>query len=584
MDINDLKTHIFYYSREKLYNSMLKSCKEGKNKFSSDVTIHFYHGLSLSLNNRYQEGIRELESLRLESEIQLAVVVALMYSHKLMGTRDKDIYKKLDDQMREFRKKAESIDLYNTSYALFTFRKYEKAYDYIEKALALEENADILGLKGWIMLYLIQNNLREFTQTSTVFEMALQHNLRCLDSAIGLVNAYLLENNTEEAVNAINKVVVRFPSMILPLIQKMKVQFTLQDYEQALETINRIYLMENLNLEALRIQILILLCRDSNYDEASACISKFIVEMEKHEPRNSLFFLECGKLFSRICSRNKSILLQTYKMVEKAVQVLPNNYDYINELAYQNLLQGRTKEALKYYKSATKINETSIHALIGVTLCELTENGISDTIRQQIEFLLELQEKEVPAMLYYMEAKLNENPDKLIDLLKKTCDVHLKLIKNRFYNEEYLKILDPDFLLDVVKETLRYVPQSSDVINRKSVQKNYPLLDVASNILKIITKACPGLKEALFLLAKVQYLKHDHVGATETLNHILNSIDGSSSDAYMLMAQIQIGTEMFDRAAQNLEVALSHNFKVRNKICRNLIILVIKLFAIQLAS
>lgn len=563
MDITDIKAQIFYYSREKLYNSMLKTCKDAKNKFSSDITIHFYHGLSLSLNNRFQEGIRELEALRLENEIRLAVVIALMYSNKLMGNRDKEMYLKLDGQMREFRKNAESIDFYNTAYTLFVFKKYEKAFDYIEKAVASEpNNAEFLSLKGWIMIYLTQNNIKEYDRISETFELALQHNFRVLDAALGVVNAYLLENNSSEAVNAINKIVVRFPAIVLPLVNKMKVQFTLQDFDQTLETVNRISLMNETSLEAIKINILILLCRDSNYEEAAILLNKFITDIDKIEPRNAIYFLECGQLFSRLCSRNKLILSSSFKMVEKAVQILPNSSEFITELAYQNLLQGKTKEALKYYKSASKINESSVRALIGVTLCELTENGKTDVIRQQIEFLLELQEKEIPPMLYFMEAKLAENSEQVIDFLKKTCDLQMKYLKNIFYSEEYLRILDPDFMLDVVKEFLQYAPQSTDIMTRKSVQKHSPVLDMASNTLKILTKACPGLKEALFILAKVQYLKNDYANATETLNHILQNVDSTSSDAYVLLAQIQMGSGMYDRAAQNLEVALSHNFKV----------------------
>lgn len=597
MDLNELKAKIFFYSREKLYQSMLTVCKEGINRFSSDVTFNFYQTLALALNGRYQDSLRDLEALSLENDIKLSVVIAKLYINKNMGTTDKKVFAKLDEEMREYRSNTESSDFYNTAYTLSAFNKYRKALDYIEKALSQgSTNSDYLSLKGWILLYLQQNeNIPSETKisfdvsrkkidvssinadvssintdvsriksgvTSKSFEEALQSNARNLDAALGLGFAYLLENNIDDAINATNKTVVRFPGSNLPLLQKMKLQLALKDFEQASETVNRVIDIKDSNLIALKINILILLCRNSNYEEASACITKLVQQMEKYESRNDKLFLELGQLFSRLCSRNLLVLVETYKMVEKALQISPNNPDYLTELAYQNILQNRVKEALKLYKSATKINESSVQALMGLTLCELIENNKSDMAKQQVDFLLELAEDNHPPLLQYMQAKCSNNIDEILKLLNSACVNHLKSLKQFIYGDEYLRLLDPEFLLNVVKELLQYSPQSADVMGKKSLHKPSVILEMALSTLKIITNACPGLKEALLLLAKVEYLRGDLSNATEVLNRILNDIDVTYSEAHILMAQVQIGGEMHERASQSLEAALSHNFKV----------------------
>ena len=51
--------------------------------------------------------------------------------------------------------------------------------------------------------------------------------------------------------------------------------------------------------------------------------------------------------------------------MERCVQQDQNNSEYINELGFQLLLQGKTKDALNCYRNAMKIDETSVHALTG---------------------------------------------------------------------------------------------------------------------------------------------------------------------------------------------------------------------------
>lgn len=52
-------------------------------------------------------------------------------------------------------------------------------------------------------------------------------------------------------------------------------------------------------------------------------------------------------------------------MASKAAKVDTGSAEYLTEVGYQCLLQGRNKEATKYYKNATKLDESSVAALTG---------------------------------------------------------------------------------------------------------------------------------------------------------------------------------------------------------------------------
>lgn len=65
------------------------------------------------------------------------------------------------------------------------------------------------------------------------------------------------------------------------------------------------------------------------------------------------------------CGRNNLVLEETFMMASKAAKVDSSSAEYLTEVGYQCLLQGRNKEATRYYKNATKLDESSVAALTG---------------------------------------------------------------------------------------------------------------------------------------------------------------------------------------------------------------------------
>lgn len=58
-------------------------------------------------------------------------------------------------------------------------------------------------------------------------------------------------------------------------------------------------------------------------------------------------------------------------MVDRAFSVASGDSDLATELGYQMVLQGRIKEAMKWYKTAMTLDETSVSALTGIVLQHL---------------------------------------------------------------------------------------------------------------------------------------------------------------------------------------------------------------------
>jgi tetratricopeptide repeat protein 21B len=76
----------------------------------------------------------------------------------------------------------------------------------------------------------------------------------------------------------------------------------------------------------------------------------------------------------------------------------------MTELGSQCLLQGRIKEAMRLYHSATRVDDSSVSALSGLTLCQLNESGLNDQVCQQVEFLQEVERSQPTPHLLLMSA------------------------------------------------------------------------------------------------------------------------------------------------------------------------------------
>ena len=63
--------------------------------------------------------------------------------------------------------------------------------------------------------------------------------------------------------------------------------------------------------------------------------------------------------------RNQLVLQQTYYMAERAVGLDNTSADYLTELGYQLVMMNKVREAMKCYRNAMKMDETSVKALTG---------------------------------------------------------------------------------------------------------------------------------------------------------------------------------------------------------------------------
>uniref|UniRef100_A0ABI7YG35 Tetratricopeptide repeat domain 21B n=1 Tax=Felis catus TaxID=9685 RepID=A0ABI7YG35_FELCA len=547
MDSQGLKTLINYYCQEKYFHHVLLTASEGVKRYGSDPVFRFYHAYGTLMEGRTQEALREFEAIKNKQDVSLCSLIALIYAHKMSPNPDKEAILESDARVKEQRKGAGPKALYHAGLFLWHIGRHDKAREYIDRMIKMSNGSkEGQVLRAWLD---ITRGKEPYTKKALrYFEEGLQDG-NDIFALLGKAQCLEMRQNYSGALDTVNQIIVNFPSFLPAFVKKMKLQLALQDWDQTVETAQRLMLQDNQNVEALRILALYYLCREGDIEKAATKLENLENALDATEPQNAQLFYKITVAFSRTCGRSQLILRKIQTLLQRALALNPEQSEFATELGYQMILQGDMKEALKWYNTAMKLDETSVPALIGVIRCQLIEGQLQDA-DQQLEFLSEIQQSiGKSAELIYLHAilamKKNKRQEEVINMLNDVLDTHFSHLEDLPLGIQYFENLNPDFLLEIITEYLNFCPMQPASLG----QPLSPLLRRCTSILETIVRTVPGLLQAVFLIAKVKYLSGDIEAAYNYLQHCLEH-NPSYADAHLLIAQ-------------SLELCLSYNFKVR---------------------
>ncbi|XP_053925201.1 tetratricopeptide repeat protein 21B isoform X2 [Cuculus canorus] len=559
MDSDVLRALLNYYCQEGYFQHVRAVAEEALGRLGNDPVFLFYRAYGTLRTGDIQDGIRQLESIKNKQEVSLCTMMALIYAHKKSPNPDRDAILELDAKMKEQRKIAGQQALYFAGLFLWHLGREDKAREYVDRMIKVSGGCkEGLILKAWLDITCGKET--HVKKAVKYFDEALQEGTDVF-ALFGKAQYFEARQNYSGALETVNQIIANFQSFIPAYIKKMKLQLALQDWEQAVETAHRLLQKDALNLEAIRMEALHYLCREGNVSEASARLGDLIKALDKLEPSNSQLFCKMALAFSRTCGRNQLILQHTQTLVERAFDLAPDDAEFATELGYQMILQGKVKEALKWYNTAMTLDETSVSALTGIIRCQLIQGQLEDA-EQQLEFLNEIQQSigktgEL-SFLHAVLAMRKHKRQEVMALLNDVLDTHFSSLHCFPLGVEYFEKLNPDFLLEIIREYLNFCP--AQPVSRG--QSPSPLLKHCASVLETVVKTVPGLHQAIFLIAKVKYLSGDIEAAHSSLHYCLEK-NPSYADAHLLMAQVYLAQNNTKLCSQSLELCLSYNFEVR---------------------
>ncbi|XP_040850864.1 tetratricopeptide repeat protein 21A isoform X1 [Ochotona curzoniae] len=558
---SSLLATIVYYSQEKYFRHVQQAAAAGLERFSNDPVLHFFKAYGLLGEERIQEAISELQSMRSYPDVTLCSVMALLYAHKCCETIDREAVEELEHSLKETRKSASASARYYASLFLWLAGHPDKAKEYLNHSLkASNGSGEDSVLRGWVDL--TSDNPQVVKKSIKYLEQGLQDSKDVL-GLMGKARYLMMQYNYSGALEVVNQLAVASANFLPALVLKMRLFLAQQNWEQVVETAYRILERDQNNIDAYQTLAVHELAREGNMTTAVEHVSNLIIALEMREPQNPTLHLKKILVVSRLCGRHQAVLHQVGSFLERIFLAKPSYAQVATELGYLLILRNQVKEAFLWYSEAMNLDGNSKAALTGIIWCQILEGHLEEA-EHQLEFLKEVQQSlRKSEVLVFLQAllasKKNKGDLEVTALLQEAVELHFSGIQGLPMSCEYFEKLDPLFLVCVAKEYLLFCSKQP----RAPGQMVSPLLKQVALILTPVVKAAPALMESMYVMAQVKYLSGELENAQSTLKCCLE-LDPTFVDSHLLMAQIYLAQGNLAMCSHCLELGVSHNFQVRD--------------------
>ncbi|KAM6170606.1 tetratricopeptide repeat protein 21A [Rhynchocyon petersi] len=558
---SSLMAEIIYYSQENYFRHAQRAIALGLEKFSNDPVFQFLKAYGILREERIQDAINDLESIRNYPDMTLCSTIALIYAHKQCEILDQEALQGLESNLRDSRRDAGGAAMYYASLFLWLMGQQEKAKEYIDRALKCSSNyREACVLRGWIDL--TSDKPSTVKKSIKYLDLGIQDSKDVL-GMMGKATYLMLQQNYSGALELVNQITVSSANFLPAFVLKMRLFLARQDWEQTIETGQRILEKDERNIDAWQILVVHELVREGNMDKALQYVRNLMEALEMREPQNPKLYIKKILVVGKLCGRRQAILKLVCGFIERTFMTMCPSPRVAIELGSLFILREQIKEAMLWYTEAMKLDENSVAALTGIIWCQLLQGHLEEA-ENQLEFLKEVQQSLGKSeVLLYLEAllatKQHQPEQESIALLKEATELHFHSMQGLPLSPEYFERLNPLFLMCIAKEYLSFCPKQP----RLPGQIVSPLLKQVTVILNPVVKVAPALTEPLYLSAQVKYLSGELESAQSILQRCME-LDPRSADTHLLMAQIYLAQGNYAMCSHSLELGVSHNFQVRD--------------------
>jgi len=365
-----LHTLIHYYARKKLYHHVHTAATQALQKRANDPTLLFWRAFGTWKEGKTQDAIREFQSIRGKQGVQLPVLICLKYAHESARSIDREAVQEIKEDIFNEEKANREGSFFVAAAVSMLLGEAKKAREYIGRVLEIMSTyPQAKSLQAWIEL--TSGSDTKARKSLELFEQAQEANKGDLDAVLGKVQYLEQQNKVREALDLLNTVLVNFGWFTPAVSEKARLLLALGEWEQAHDASNRALALDANNVDALILQIMHLLAKESKYDTARERIAELADLLKDAEPLNAVLHVELAALFSRLCARHSGILVQCQELATKATQIDALSSDYMTELANVRLLMGQFERAYTTFQEATKLDEANMTALYGMIRCQV---------------------------------------------------------------------------------------------------------------------------------------------------------------------------------------------------------------------
>lgn len=208
---------------------------------------------------------------------------------------------------------------------------------------------------------------------------------------LGKAKVFEKTKKYDQALETLSEIAIQNQDFLPALLEKTKIHMVNGDWDQAMESLNKVLGKDRNNVEGLRIYAFYYLTRESDIEYVCEKLDELTAAMRQNEGMNGDLFYNMARLFARYCGRRQAIIEKTEVMLQEAINLQPENADYHCELAFQKCMTGDYSQSYEIYQKASQIDQTNQSPVYGMIYCKIKQDQLEDA-EQQLEFLMEISE------------------------------------------------------------------------------------------------------------------------------------------------------------------------------------------------
>ena len=297
-----------YYARAGYYRHLQTVCNEVlKKRGSTDPTLVFWRALGMLKEGAVNDAIRDYEGIKSRGDLQLALPskLALVHAHQMSKVVDGEEVHRLQSEVAMDEQNAPDRARLTAALLLWHLGELDEAKMHATRLLQMQpQYVPALTLMGWLELQEVESDEslmlgidpeQSLGRAEAAFEDALAacSAKKDLEALMGKARVLLLKRRYKQALEELNQVIVLYAWFLPALVEKFSVLMAMGDWDQAVETAQRVLAQDQHNIEALRLSVLFLLSQESRHDAAKNRISDLLQASPYHLPSISLASPTC---------------------------------------------------------------------------------------------------------------------------------------------------------------------------------------------------------------------------------------------------------------------------------------------------